>query len=178
MSTLQERIEAMLEYIKECGCEGGLGTCDAFGCSDIQLLVDEINRLKSGPTVVTLCGSSRFKKQHEEAQRNLTLEGKIVIPMGMYGHLEGIDMDGEIKKQLDVLHFRKIDKSHEIFVVNPMTTVCEKCGNKATEGRIFLDSECCYTNIVERPYIGYSTKNEIAYAKSTGKAVRYLNPVE
>lgn len=178
MSTLQERIEAMLEYIKECGCEGGLGTCDAFGCSDIQLLVDEINRLKSGPTVVTLCGSSRFKEQHEEAQRNLTLEGKIVIPMGMYGHLEGIDMDGEIKKQLDVLHFRKIDKSHEIFVVNPEVPVCAKC-SRITESNSWCNSCVDWALGMKRiPYIGDSTKNEIAYAISTGTVVKYLNPVE
>ena len=31
--------------------------------------------------VITLCGSTRFKEQFLEAQKRLTLEGNIVIPL-------------------------------------------------------------------------------------------------
>lgn len=95
------------------------------------------------PTVVTLCGSTRFRKEYEEVQRRLTLEGHIVISVGLFGHLEGLDMDGEVKEKLDQLHKRKIDMSDFIFVINP--------GN----------------------YIGSSTHSEIDYAKASGKAVHY-----
>ena len=36
--------------------------------------------------IVTLCGSTRFKEQFIEAQKRLTLEGCIVISVGLFGH--------------------------------------------------------------------------------------------
>ena len=36
--------------------------------------------------VVTLCGSTRFKEQYMEVQKRLTLEGCIVISVGLFGH--------------------------------------------------------------------------------------------
>jgi hypothetical protein len=93
------------------------------------------------PLIVTLIGSSRFKENHQRAQREETLLGKIVIPMGMYGHLEGLDQDGSIKAMLDVLHRRKIDMSDEVFLVNP------------------------------GGYVGPSTLSELLYASQAGKRI-------
>ena len=36
--------------------------------------------------IVTLCGSTRFKDQFLETQKRLTLEGFIVISVGLFGH--------------------------------------------------------------------------------------------
>ena len=36
--------------------------------------------------VVTLCGSTRFKEQFMNAQKELTLKGYIVISVGLFGH--------------------------------------------------------------------------------------------
>ena len=33
--------------------------------------------------VITLCGSTKFKEQYLEAQKSLTLEGNIVISVGL-----------------------------------------------------------------------------------------------
>ena len=95
--------------------------------------------------VITLCGSTKFKEQYLEAQKRLTLEGNIVISVGLFGH----SGDDEVwtkgtKAMLDDMHKRKIDMADEIFVIN--------VGG----------------------YIGESTRNEIAYAKSQGIDVRYL----
>lgn len=102
--------------------------------------------------VITLCGSTRFREAFLEAQKRLTLEGNIVISVGLFGHSgddevwEGISEDTltKTKIMLDDMHKRKIDMADEIFVIN--------VGG----------------------YIGESTRSEIAYAHSTGKAVRYL----
>ena len=76
--------------------------------------------------VVTLCGSTRFKEEFMEAQKRLTLEGKIVISVGLFGHSgdsevwEGMD-EGTLtrtKEMLDDMHKRKIDMADEIFVIN------------------------------------------------------------
>jgi hypothetical protein len=108
---------------------------------DIQLLRISGNDF---PKVVTLCGSSRFKEEYEAAMKAETLAGRIAIGMGMFGHKDGLDMDGPVKAMLDELHLRKIDLADEVPVVN--------VGG----------------------YVGESTSNEIQYARQTGKLVRFL----
>ena len=95
--------------------------------------------------IVTLCGSTRFKEQFMQAQKELTLQGCIVISVGLFGHAGDAEVWTEgTKTMLDDMHLRKIDLADEIFVIN-------------------VDG-----------YIGESTRREIAYAKQTGKPVRYL----
>ena len=69
--------------------------------------------------VITLCGSTRFKDAFMEAQKRLTLEGNIVISVGLFGH----SGDNEVwtngtKEMLDDMHKCKIDMADEIFVIN------------------------------------------------------------
>lgn len=60
--------------------------------------------------VITLCGSTRFKDAFMEAQKRLTLEGNIVISVGLFGHSgdDEVWMNGT-KEMLDDMHKRKID---------------------------------------------------------------------
>ena len=69
--------------------------------------------------VITLCGSTRFKDQFIETQKRLTLEGCIVISVGLFGHSgdEEVWKPGT-KEMLDDMHKRKIDMADEIFVIN------------------------------------------------------------
>ena len=97
--------------------------------------------------IVTLCGSTRFKDQFLDAQKQLTLEGNIVISVGLFGHSGDADVwKPGVKEMLDDMHLRKIDMADEIFVIN--------VGG----------------------YIGESTKREIAYAERTGKTIKNLEP--
>ena len=65
--------------------------------------------------IVTLCGSTRFKDQFLETQKRLTLEGCIVISVGLFGHSgdEEVWKPGT-KEMLDDMHLRKIDLADEI----------------------------------------------------------------
>ena len=89
-------------------------------------------------------------------KKKLTLEGNIVISVGLFGHSgdsevwEGMSEDTltQTKIMLDDMHKRKIDMADEIFVIN--------VGG----------------------YIGFSTRSEIAYAHATGKPVRYLEDAD
>ena len=95
--------------------------------------------------VVTLCGSTRFKEQFIEQQKRLTLEGYIVISVGLFGHSGDDEVWSEgVKAMLDDMHKRKIDMADGIFVIN--------VGG----------------------YIGSSTRSEIEYAIAHGKTVDYL----
>ena len=98
--------------------------------------------------VITLCGSTRFKEEFMEVQKRLTLEGNIVISVGLFGHSgeEEVWSPGT-KEMLDDMHRAKIDMADEVFIIN--------VGG----------------------YIGSSTRSEIEYAQATGKPVRYLESV-
>ena len=54
-----------------------------------------------------------------EVQKRLTLEGYIVISVGLFGHSgdEEVWKPGT-KEMLDDMHLRKIDMADEIFVIN------------------------------------------------------------
>lgn len=95
--------------------------------------------------VITLCGSTRFKDDFFEQQKRLTLEGNIVISVGLFGPAGDSEAWRKgTKEMLDDMHKRKIDMADGIFVIN-------KGG-----------------------YIGSSTKSEIEYAIKTGKTVDYM----
>lgn len=98
--------------------------------------------------VITLCGSTRFKEHFLEAQKRLTLEGNIVISVGLFGHSGDNEVWAEgTKEMLDDMHKRKIDMADGIYVIN-------------------VDG-----------YIGQSTRSEIAYAQKNGKSIDYLEPI-
>lgn len=95
--------------------------------------------------VITLCGSTKFKDEFLEIQKRLTLEGNIVISVGLFGHSGDEEVwNPGIKDMLDDMHLRKIDMADEIYVIN--------VGG----------------------YVGESTRREIAYAIGQGKVITYL----
>ena len=102
------------------------------------------------PTVVCLCGSTRFYKEFMKANYEETIKGKIVLSVGFFPHSseeahgEKIGITEEQKLMLDELHKRKIDLADEILVINV------------------------------NGYVGESTAGEIAYAISHGKKIKFL----
>lgn len=112
--------------------------------------------MKNGYPVVTLCGSTRFKDEFMQAQKELTLKGIIVISVGLFGHSgdeevwDGMDEGAisETKFMLDDMHKSKIDMADGIFVINP------------------------------GGYIGESTWSEICYAFMTGKTIDAIEIID
>ncbi|MEK0317187.1 hypothetical protein [Cohnella sp. 56] len=94
--------------------------------------------------VITLCGSTRFRQQFERINAELTLQGHVVISVGVFVHAGDHPVTEAQKTMLDSVHLQKIDMADEIFVVNP------------------------------GGYIGESTGREIEYARRKGIPVRYL----
>ena len=98
--------------------------------------------------VLTLCGSTRFKDAFLETQKRLTLEGNIVISVGLFGHSGDDEVWNEgTKEMLDDMHKRKIDMADAIYVIN--------VGG----------------------YVGSSTRSEIEYARKNGKEILSLEPI-
>ncbi len=100
--------------------------------------------------VVTLCGSTRFQAQFAEVNQRLTMQGCVVISVGMFAlpELPGCDWvadTSDLKARLGAVHFQKIRMADEVYVVDP------------------------------GGYLGESTRREIAYAQSLGIPVRYLS---
>jgi hypothetical protein len=103
------------------------------------------------PTVVCLCGSTRFLAEFDAASLTETLAGRIVLSLGSHrtpdaeavAHLTAAEQT-ELFDRLAVLHRHKIDLADEVLVIN--------VGG----------------------YLGQSTRAEIAYAQQQDKRVRYL----
>lgn len=72
----------------------------------------------AGYPIITLCGSTRFKEEFLRVQKELTLDGYIVISVGCFGH-SGDEFTDNQKLMLDDMHKRKIDMSDGIMVINP-----------------------------------------------------------
>lgn len=102
------------------------------------------------PEIVCLCGSTRFWKTFRDVGLKLTLQGKIVLSIGICAPDSKIlahpnSPQGKLqKRRLDELHKRKIDLADTVMILNV------------------------------NGYIGESTKSEIEYAKAHGKPIRYL----
>ena len=100
--------------------------------------------------VITLCGSTRFEAEFAEVNQRLTMDGCVVISLGMFSLPDLPDYDwsvdpSDLKGRLGGIHLQKIRMADEVFIVDP------------------------------GGYVGESTRREIAYATSLGKPVRYLS---
>lgn len=102
------------------------------------------------PTIVCLCGSTRFYEAFQRANYEETMAGRIVLSVGFYPHSaeqahgEAIGCTAEEKERLDQLHLAKVALADEVLILN--------CGG----------------------YVGPSTARELAYARSLGKRIRFL----
>ena len=104
-------------------------------------------RYQDRPFIVCLCGSTKFMKDFAVVNEAFTLDGLIVLSVGVDMNnvtKELLPLGPQVKSRLDKLHKRKIDLADFVYVVNP------------------------------GGYVGESTKSEIEYAHSKGKRVEYL----
>ena len=97
------------------------------------------------PTIVCLCGSTRFSDAFRQANLRETLAGKIVLTIGCdFKSDDALGLTQADKDRMDELHLRKIDLADEVLILN-------------------VDG-----------YIGASTFLELQYARRTGKRIRFL----
>ncbi len=94
--------------------------------------------------VICLCGSTKFKEDFIREQQRLTLQGNVVLSVGVFGHADNVSITDSVKVLLDDIHRQKIDMSDEIFIIN------------------------------KNDYIGVSTQKEMDYALACGKPVSYM----
>jgi hypothetical protein len=116
-----------------------------------------MNQKTERPTIVVLCGSTRFWRDYLEWNDTLSRAGKIVLSVGCYVHANVSLSDGspgirrevtpEEKRQLDQLHLRKIDMADEVLILN------------------------------RNGYMGESTRAELEYARAAGKIIRFVEPL-
>ena len=96
--------------------------------------------------IITICGSLKFQKEMMEMAQKLAFEGNCVLTP-TYPVLKDITISDEQIKYLKEEHFKRIDLSDAIFVID-------------------VDN-----------YIGDSTKLEIEYAKKLGKEIIYYSNI-
>jgi len=124
-----------------------------FDGQRVQVIVRKIGAapMTARPTIVCLCGSTRFIetfaiKMWELERSGVIALGCTLLPSSYCPVDDHFAEHEEVKDQCDELHKRKIDLADEILVLN--------VGG----------------------YIGDSTRSEIEYAEAHGKPVRWLEP--
>lgn len=95
--------------------------------------------------VVTICGSMKFKTEMMQIAEELELKKGYAVIQCVYGNNNYNKLD---KENLSEIHFKKIDISDAIYVVNV------------------------------NGYLGEATKKEIEYAKSLQKEIFSLEPLD
>lgn len=148
----------MKPIFTECGCEFEHGAWVTATCEHGREFTQarwgdswKLMEVTTRPTIICLCGSTRFSEAFQRANFEMTLAGKIILTIGcdtkcdddLFSEMSPDDLVN-LKKGLDTLHFRKIDMADEVLILN-------------------VDG-----------YIGESTSKELAYAKAMGKRVRFL----
>ena len=93
--------------------------------------------------VITLCGSARFKDEFRKQEQILSLEGYIVLSPIFFDDIK-TKLERTKLEMLKLMHYRRIDLSDEILVIN------------------------------KNGYIGESTKKEIDYARNHSKIVNFI----
>lgn len=120
---------------------------------DIKRTIQELDRAKGRPTIVCLCGSTRFSEAYRRANLTETMAGKIVLSIGIDTKSDAdLLLAGELtqadKDRLDELHLRKIELADEVLFLN--------VGG----------------------YLGESSLREHLYASLIGRTIRYLEKPE
>ena len=95
------------------------------------------------PTVIVLCGSSKFKSTIMGLMQRESLRGKIVLQHGFYHHVDLVPITDMQKQMLDGLMLAKIDLADEVLMVNV------------------------------NGYMGTSTKQALAYAQKLRKKITW-----
>ena len=99
------------------------------------------------PTIVCLCGSTRFKTDFERVAREQTLKGRIVLTLAFFSQEDGTPLTEEQIEMLHHLHKHKIKLADEVYIIN-------------TNG-----------------YIGDSTEHDIDFAGKNNKFIEYSEPL-
>lgn len=94
--------------------------------------------------VVTLCGSTKFKKDFELVRQAMTLEGAVILAPELYKHWDNIELTEEEIDRINLVHYQKIEMADIVFIIN-------KGG-----------------------YIGEQTRKEIEWATELNKKIVYL----
>ena len=96
--------------------------------------------------IITLCGSTKFKDEFIAEQKRLTLEGNIVISVGLFGHSGDNEVLGS-GNQTDAL------------------MICIK-------GKLICQMK--FLLLIKADILAHQPVSEIEHALGTGKPVKYL----
>lgn len=144
--TSEQKTDRLVVRCPHCGARNVVEVAQHEGvCHDCRgYLRPDLDR----PEAVCLCGSTRFKDEYREENQRLTMAGKVVLSVGLFGHADDVEFSDGEKQMLDVLHKRKIDIADRVHVINP------------------------------GGYIGDSTEGEIKYARESDTPVTYYQQRE
>ncbi len=95
--------------------------------------------------IVTLCGSEKFKKEFLDVEAMLTIQGYLVLSLGVFPEHDEIGLEREQVAVVNEVHQYKLSMCDEVFVID-------------------VDN-----------YIDEKTQKQIDFAKKNRKQIKYLS---
>ena len=113
---------------------------------------------------ITICGSTRFKREWLFWNALLTSQGHVVYSVAMWSHGPAVEQPSQdLKGMLDVVHLQKITASDAVFVINRYE---------------FALNDPSKIDPSTRLYVGESTTREIQFAEVNQKPVMYVSDID
>ena len=92
--------------------------------------------------IVTLIGSTKFKDDFIKVKEQLTLQGFIVLSLGVFSQYDNIKLSEDQLNMLADIQNKKIEMADEIFVIN-----------KEASKRFFLGSKLSKCPLIESKWL-------------------------
>lgn len=130
--------------------------------------------------IITLCGSTKFREEFEAEQARLSLEGNIVISVGLFGHALNMECKECRRPKDHVLHDKALDGWHDFVTTFDFGTDEEPSPLKFMLDhlhfrKIDLADEIHVIN--KDHYVGTSTAREVFYAIEHGVGISWMEPM-
>lgn len=147
------------------------------GCHGLQVVAWGGERPKG---VVTLCGSTKFREEFEAEMARLTLDGNIVISVGLFGH--ALNMQCKVCGEPKEWHgnLPPLEGAHDYETSFDFGTDDAPSSLKlALDNLHFRKIDLAdYIHVINKDgYVGTSTAREVFYATEHGTGVSWMEPL-
>ncbi len=76
--------------------------------------------------IVTLCGSEKFKNEFSDVEAMLTIQGYVVLSLGVFPEHDELGLEREQIAVVDEVHHYKLTMCDEVFVIDVDGYIDEK----------------------------------------------------
>lgn len=112
---------------------------------------------------ICLIGSTKFKDEFQEANKDLTLKGHVVYSVAFFGHADNVQYTEDEKIMLDAVHLRKILESDAVVHIHPDYT------GESTK------KELAFCHVMDKPIYILDENGTFVHKKFIGSGMTWVS---